>query len=187
MNKPCIRRPKQLENYVIEVKNVLLSTPWQHVRGVVVHLQSRLNLGTRPGRLVSFTPRPLYTRERSPFPMNRMSWPQGRSGWVQKISRPRVLNRGAIGKWGGSYSDLVEKPEGKNPLWRPRLKREYDIKMNLQKIRERAWTRFIWLSTGAGDGLFWRRWWIFRFYNVRRTSWLTEELLATLERLCPVE
>jgi hypothetical protein len=33
------------------------------------------------------------------------------------------------------YSDLVEKPEGKRPLWRPKCRWEDNIKMDLQKMR----------------------------------------------------
>jgi hypothetical protein len=32
----------------------------------------------------------------------------------------------------GAYRDLVENPEGKNPLVRSKCKREYNIKMDLK-------------------------------------------------------
>jgi hypothetical protein len=34
----------------------------------------------------------------------------------------------------GAYRVLVGKPEGKRPLGRPRLRWEYNIKMNLQEV-----------------------------------------------------
>jgi len=42
----------------------------------------------------------------------------------------------------GTYRVLVEKPEGKRPLRRPRRKWEYNIKMDLQEI-----------GRGGGHGL----------------------------------
>jgi len=36
---------------------------------------------------------------------------------------------------GGAYRVLVEKPEGKRPLGRPRRRWEDNIKMNLQEVR----------------------------------------------------
>jgi len=45
---------------------------------------------------------------------------------------------------------LVEKPEGKSPLARPRHRWENNIKMDLQEERWRAWTGLIWLRTGTG-------------------------------------
>ena len=43
------------------------------------------------------------------------------------------------GEKGGGYRVLVGKPEGKRPLGRPRLRREDNIKMDLQEV-------------GRGDG-----------------------------------
>jgi hypothetical protein len=34
----------------------------------------------------------------------------------------------------GVYRALLGKPEGKRPLWRPRHRRKYNIKMNLQEL-----------------------------------------------------
>jgi hypothetical protein len=39
-----------------------------------------------------------------------------------------------MGKDRSVYRVLVEKPEGKRPLGRPRRRREDDIKMDLQKV-----------------------------------------------------
>ena len=46
---------------------------------------------------------------------------------------------------------LVGKPEGKRPLWRPRLRWEDNIKMELQKVE---WTGSSWLRIGTGGGKF---------------------------------
>jgi hypothetical protein len=45
---------------------------------------------------------------------------------------------------------FVEKPEGKIPLGRPRLRWEYNIKMNLREI---GWGGMDWLRTGTSRGL----------------------------------
>jgi hypothetical protein len=71
--------------YVKKVKSTLLqaSWPWRGVRGIAV---PTLNLSTRRGWVVSTTPRPLYPRERTRYPLyGRLGGPQGRSGRVRKI------------------------------------------------------------------------------------------------------
>jgi len=45
---------------------------------------------------------------------------------------------------------LVERPERKRPLGRPRLRREDNMKTDLQEIG--AWTGLIWLKIGIGGG-----------------------------------
>jgi hypothetical protein len=40
----------------------------------------------------------------------------------------------AYGEERGGHVVLMWKPEGKRPLWRPRRRWEYNIKMNLQKV-----------------------------------------------------
>ena len=39
-----------------------------------------------------------------------------------------------MGERRGIYKVLVGKPEGKRPLWRPRRRREDNIKMDLQEV-----------------------------------------------------
>jgi len=48
---------------------------------------------------------------------------------------------------------LVEKPKGKRPLGRPRLRWEDNIKMDLQEVGCGVWTRLIWLRIGTGGRL----------------------------------
>jgi hypothetical protein len=50
-----------------------------------------------------------------------------------------------------TYKILVEKPEGKRPLERPRCICE-DIKMDLWKIGLGMWIGVIWLRIGIGGG-----------------------------------
>jgi len=50
------------------------------------------------------------------------------------------------------YGVLEGKPERKRPLGRPRRRWDDNIKMDLQEVRWRAWTRFIWLRRGTGSG-----------------------------------
>jgi len=61
-------------------------------------------------------------------------------------------------RWGeerrGIYKVLVEQPEGKRPIGRPRHSWENNIKMDLQEVGCRAWTGLSWLRIGqvAGTG-----------------------------------
>jgi hypothetical protein len=50
------------------------------------------------------------------------------------------------------YRSLVEKPDGKRPLGRPRHKWVDNIKMNL-RYDHVVWTGWIWLRLGASGGL----------------------------------
>jgi hypothetical protein len=49
------------------------------------------------------------------------------------------------------YKVLVEKPEGKRPLGRPRSRREDRIRMALREIVCGVWIRFDWLRIRAGS------------------------------------
>jgi hypothetical protein len=53
------------------------------------------------------------------------------------------------------YKVLVEKPEGKRPLGRPRRRWEDGIRMDLTEIGlgGGVWIGFDWLRTGTGGGL----------------------------------
>jgi hypothetical protein len=57
-----------------------------------------------------------------------------------------------MGESGGVYRALVEKPERKRPLVRPRRRWGDNIKIDLQEVRWGTWTGLIWLRTGTGDG-----------------------------------
>jgi len=48
------------------------------------------------------------------------------------------------------YLVLVEIPEGKRPLERPRHRWEDNMKMDLQEVGCVAWTGSRWLRIGAG-------------------------------------
>jgi hypothetical protein len=58
-----------------------------------------------------------------------------------------------MGKREGTYRILMEKPEGKWPLGRPRRRWEDNNKMDLQEVGWGAWTGLIWLKIGTGGGL----------------------------------
>ena len=47
---------------------------------------------------------------------------------------------------------LVEKPEGKRTLGRPRRRREDNIKMDLQEVGRGLGTGWGWLRIGTGGG-----------------------------------
>jgi hypothetical protein len=52
----------------------------------------------------------------------------------------------------GMYRVLVERPEGKRPLGRPRHRWDDNIRMEIQVLGREAWTGFIWLRLGTGGG-----------------------------------
>jgi hypothetical protein len=60
-----------------------------------------------------------------------------------------------MGERRGAYRALVEKPEGRRPLGRPRHRWETNIKMDLQEVGwgGGAWTGLIWLRIGTGGGV----------------------------------
>jgi hypothetical protein len=58
-----------------------------------------------------------------------------------------------VGEGKGTYRVLVEKPERKRPLGRPRLVWEDNSKMDLQEVGWGTWTRLIWLRIETGEGL----------------------------------
>jgi hypothetical protein len=56
--------------------------------------------------------------------------------------------------WGsGVYRVLVERPEGRRPLGRPRRRWEDNIKMDLREIEIDGGTGFSWLRIESSDGL----------------------------------
>jgi hypothetical protein len=62
--------------------------------------------------------------------------------WVGHVAR--------MGERRSVYRVLVEKPEGKRPLGRPRRRWEDNIKIDLLKVGVR--TGLIWLRIGTGGG-----------------------------------
>jgi len=55
--------------------------------------------------------------------------------WLVKSRRMGCAGHVAhMGEWRGMYRVLVEKPEGKRPLGRPRCRWEVNIKMDLQEV-----------------------------------------------------
>jgi hypothetical protein len=62
---------------------------------------------------------------------------------------------GVCSKYGvrrGAYRVLVGKPEGKRPLGRHKRRWDNNIKIELHEVESVAWTGFIWLRMGTGDG-----------------------------------
>jgi hypothetical protein len=57
-----------------------------------------------------------------------------------------------MGERRGVYRILVGKPEGKSPLGRPRLKWEYNIKMDHQEVGCGVLTGSSWLRIGTVGG-----------------------------------
>jgi hypothetical protein len=57
-----------------------------------------------------------------------------------------------MGEGRGVYRVSVEKPGGKRPLGRPRLRWEANIKMDLQEVEFGVWTGSNWLRIETGGG-----------------------------------
>jgi hypothetical protein len=57
-----------------------------------------------------------------------------------------------MGEGRGLYSVLVEKPEGKRPLGRPKRRWENNIKRIFRKCDVGVWTGSSWLRIGTGGG-----------------------------------
>jgi hypothetical protein len=67
-----------------------------------------------------------------------------RMRWAAHVAR--------MGDSRGVYRVLVEKPEGKRPLVRPRCRWEDNIKMYVQEVECGAWTGSSWLRIGTDVG-----------------------------------
>jgi hypothetical protein len=68
---------------------------------------------------------------------------------VMKSRRMRwVAHVAHMGEGRGAYRGLVENPEGKRPMVRPRHRWEDNINMDLQEVG--VWTGLSWLRTGTG-------------------------------------
>jgi hypothetical protein len=57
-----------------------------------------------------------------------------------------------MGENKSAYRVLVDKPEGKRPLGRPRLRWEDIIKMDFQEMGCGAWIGSSWLRIGTDGG-----------------------------------
>ena len=57
-----------------------------------------------------------------------------------------------MGKRRGVYRVLVENPDGKRPLGRPRRRWEDDIKIDLLELGCGVYTGSSWLRIGTGGG-----------------------------------
>jgi hypothetical protein len=68
-----------------------------------------------------------------------------RRRWVGHVAR--------MGEGRGAYRILMERPEGRRPLGRPRCRWEDNIKIDLQEVGWGTWTGLIWLRIGTGGGL----------------------------------
>jgi hypothetical protein len=65
--------------------------------------------------------------------------------WVGHVARS--------GEMRNAHSIMVERPEGKRPLGKPRRRWVDNIKMDLRKKDGMVWTGLIWLRIGTSGGL----------------------------------
>jgi hypothetical protein len=75
---------------------------------------------------------------------------------IRMIKSIRMRWAGHVARMGAKttvYTILVEKPEGKRPLWRPRRRWVFNIKIDLKRDGI-VWTGSIWLRIGTSGGLF---------------------------------
>jgi hypothetical protein len=81
-----------------------------------------------------------------------------------------------------AYTILMEKPDWKRSLGRPRRMWADIIKMNL---RENGMIEIglIWLRIGTSGGLLWTQKWTFGFHKMLGSSWVAEQLAASQEGL----
>jgi hypothetical protein len=75
---------------------------------------------------------------------------------IRQIKSRRMRWAGHVARMGEGrkvYGVLLEKPEGKRPLVKPRRRWDDGIKMDLREIGWGLWIRFAWLRIGTGGGL----------------------------------
>jgi len=74
---------------------------------------------------------------------------------VQVVKSRRMRWAGHVARMGegrGVHRVLVEKPEGKRPLGRPRRRWEDNIKMDIQEVGGVVRTGWSWLRIGTAGG-----------------------------------
>jgi hypothetical protein len=74
---------------------------------------------------------------------------------VRLVKSRRIRWAGHVARTGeqrGVCRVLVEKPEGKRPLRRPRLRWECNVRMDLQEVGCGVWTGLDWLRIETGGG-----------------------------------
>jgi hypothetical protein len=76
---------------------------------------------------------------------------------------------------------------GKEPLGRPRIRWECNIKMDLQEVGWETWTGLVWLRIGTGGRHLWMRYWTFGLHKMLNMSWLAEDVLTSQEGLSSIE
>jgi hypothetical protein len=75
---------------------------------------------------------------------------------TRQIKLRRIRWAGHVARmveWRNLYRVLVEKPERKRPLEKPRRRWEDEIKMDIREIGWGVWSGFTWLGSGANGGL----------------------------------
>jgi hypothetical protein len=73
---------------------------------------------------------------------------------------------------------LMEKSEGKRPLWRLRLRWVNNIKMD-QEYDGVVWAGSFWFRIGINWGRFWTWQWTVGFHKIWNISWVAGPLLAS--------
>jgi hypothetical protein len=158
----------------ILVELVFLFPPWERRSRLSTVLQIRS--GLLPGVVARFTE--VHGRSegetcgrRSDLRITRACY---RKDLIRKTGMGRACN--TYGESRGACRVLVWKPEGRNHLEDPGVDGRIILKWIFREVlwRERARTGTIWLGIGTCDGLLWVRWWTFRFYKMRRISWVAE-------------
>jgi hypothetical protein len=84
-----------------------------------------------------------------------------------------------------TYRVLVEKPEGKRPLWRLTHMWEDNLKWILEEWDQCTWPGLIWLRIGTGGRPLWTWKFTSRFHEMW-TSWLGGQKVA-FQGLCSME
>jgi hypothetical protein len=88
--------------------------------------------------------------------------------------------------WRGSKI-FIWLPEAKRPAGWPRHAWDAILKWTIYKQIDTLLTQFIWSRTRISSGVFWTRWWSFKFHKRQGNCWVAKWQTASQKRLCPIE
>ena len=103
MRFECTSKSKVKRTLVQTLRFCIGRTAHRGSRGIALPF---LDHGTRRGRGVSVTPRPLFSPGKDPVPIvQEAGWPQSRSGQVRKISPPPGFDPRTVQPVSSRYTD----------------------------------------------------------------------------------
>jgi len=113
--------------------------------------------------------------------------------WIRELKKEKRgiswlgMWHAACGNIRNTYIFLLGKTYGERPLWRPRRRWENNIKRSLKNWDGRVCSGLNVVRIGTSDSYYEHGNWTLAFHKMRGISWLGEDVLASVERICFVK